>query len=87
LVQCTGKAHGRENAPEAHYEVSDNADEGTARGRPIGLRERGVLWEVFKRHYGAGGDPLILVAHAAGGLRQALLNGLRDAASDLFRRC
>jgi len=24
---------------------------------------RGVLWEVFKRHYGAGGDPLILVAH------------------------
>jgi len=26
---------------------------------------RGVLWEVFKRHYGAGGDPLILVAHGA----------------------
>jgi hypothetical protein len=25
---------------------------------------RGVLWEVFKRHYGAGGDPRILVAHA-----------------------
>jgi hypothetical protein len=24
-----------------------------------------VLWEVFKRHYGAGGDPLILVAHGA----------------------
>jgi hypothetical protein len=24
---------------------------------------RGVLWEVFKRHYGAGGDPFILVAH------------------------
>ena len=24
---------------------------------------RGVLWEVFKRHYGPGGDPLILVAH------------------------
>jgi hypothetical protein len=24
---------------------------------------RGVLWDVFKRHYGAGGDPLILVAH------------------------
>jgi hypothetical protein len=24
---------------------------------------RGVLWEVFKRHHGAGGDPLILVAH------------------------
>jgi hypothetical protein len=26
---------------------------------------RGVLWEVFKRHYGAGGDPRILVAHGA----------------------
>jgi len=26
---------------------------------------RGVLWEVFKRHYGAGGDPLILVAHGS----------------------
>jgi hypothetical protein len=26
---------------------------------------RGVLWEVFKRHYGPGGDPLILVAHGA----------------------
>src|SRR5258708_26108471 len=26
---------------------------------------RGVLWDVFKRHYGAGGDPLILVAHGA----------------------
>src|SRR5262245_4383100 len=26
---------------------------------------RGGLWEVFKRHYGAGGDPLILVAHGA----------------------
>ncbi len=26
---------------------------------------RGVLWEVFKRHHGAGGDPLILVAHGA----------------------
>src|SRR5258707_9295562 len=26
---------------------------------------RGVLWEMFKRHYGAGGDPLILVAHGA----------------------
>ena len=26
---------------------------------------RGVLWEVFKRHYGEGGDPLILVAHVA----------------------
>jgi hypothetical protein len=25
---------------------------------------RGVLWEVYKRHYGAGGDPLILVAHS-----------------------
>jgi hypothetical protein len=25
---------------------------------------RGVLWEVFKRHYGADGDPRILVAHA-----------------------
>jgi len=25
---------------------------------------RGVLWDVFRRHYGAGGDPLILVAHA-----------------------
>jgi hypothetical protein len=24
--------------------------------------KRGVLWEVHKRHYGAGGDPLILVA-------------------------
>jgi hypothetical protein len=24
---------------------------------------RGVLWDVFRRHYGAGGDPLILVAH------------------------
>ena len=24
---------------------------------------RGALWDVFKRHYGAGGDPLILVAH------------------------
>jgi hypothetical protein len=22
-----------------------------------------VLWDVFRRHYGAGGDPLILVAH------------------------
>src|SRR5262249_16150390 len=26
---------------------------------------RGVLWEVFKRHYGTGDDPLILVAHGA----------------------
>src|SRR3954453_14884663 len=26
---------------------------------------RGVLWEMFKRHHGAGGDPLILVAHGA----------------------
>jgi hypothetical protein len=26
---------------------------------------RGVLWDLFKRHYGAGGDPLILVAHGA----------------------
>ena len=26
---------------------------------------RGALWDVFKRHYGAGGDPLILVAHGA----------------------
>src|ERR1700756_2878921 len=26
---------------------------------------RGVLWEGFKRHYGTGGDPLILVAHGA----------------------
>jgi hypothetical protein len=25
---------------------------------------RGVLWDVFRRHYGAGGDPRILVAHA-----------------------
>jgi len=25
---------------------------------------RGVLWEMYKRHYGAGGDPLILVAHS-----------------------
>jgi hypothetical protein len=24
-----------------------------------------VLWEVFKRHYGAVGEPLILVAHGA----------------------
>jgi hypothetical protein len=24
---------------------------------------RGVLWEVFRRHYGARGDPLVLVAH------------------------
>src|SRR5258708_26958156 len=26
---------------------------------------RGALWEGFKRHYGPGGDPLILVAHGA----------------------
>src|SRR6516162_1272716 len=26
---------------------------------------RGALWDVFKRHYGAAGDPLILVAHGA----------------------
>jgi hypothetical protein len=26
---------------------------------------RGALWDVFKRHYGADGDPLILVAHGA----------------------
>src|SRR5436190_4059227 len=26
---------------------------------------RGVLWEMFRRHHGAGGDPLILVAHGA----------------------
>ena len=26
---------------------------------------RGALWDVFKRHYGPGGDPLILVAHGA----------------------
>ena len=26
---------------------------------------RGALWDVFKRHYGANGDPLILVAHGA----------------------
>jgi hypothetical protein len=25
---------------------------------------RGVLWEMYKRHHGAGGDPLILVAHS-----------------------
>ena len=28
-------------------------------------RARDALWDVFKRHYGAGGDPLILVAHGA----------------------
>lgn len=27
--------------------------------------KRGVLYETHKRHYGAGGDPLILVAHGA----------------------
>src|SRR5207344_2640704 len=26
---------------------------------------RGVLWDLFKRHYGLDGDPLILVAHGA----------------------
>jgi hypothetical protein len=26
---------------------------------------RGVLWDVFRRHYGPNGDPLILVAHGA----------------------
>src|SRR5262249_10844622 len=26
---------------------------------------RGALWDAFKRHYGAGGDSLILVAHGA----------------------
>ncbi len=26
---------------------------------------RGALWDVFRRHYGANGDPLILVAHGA----------------------
>ena len=26
---------------------------------------RGVLWDLFKRHYGSDGDPLILVAHGA----------------------
>ena len=26
---------------------------------------RGVLWEMFRRHHGAGGDPLILVVHGA----------------------
>jgi hypothetical protein len=26
---------------------------------------RGVLWETYRRHYGAGGDPLILVAQGA----------------------
>jgi hypothetical protein len=26
---------------------------------------RGVLWDVFRRHYGPDGDPLILVAHGA----------------------
>jgi hypothetical protein len=26
---------------------------------------RGVLWDMFKRHYGANGDPLTLVAHGA----------------------
>jgi hypothetical protein len=26
---------------------------------------RGALWDVFRRHYGADGDPLILVAHGA----------------------
>jgi hypothetical protein len=26
---------------------------------------RGALWDVFKRHYGVFGDPLILVAHGA----------------------
>jgi hypothetical protein len=26
---------------------------------------RGVLWDMFKRHYGADGDPLTLVAHGA----------------------
>jgi hypothetical protein len=26
---------------------------------------RDALWDVFKRHYGPGGDPLILVAHGA----------------------
>ena len=26
---------------------------------------RGVLWEMFRRHHDAGGDPLILVAYGA----------------------
>ena len=26
---------------------------------------RGVLWDLFKRHYGSDGDPLTLVAHGA----------------------
>jgi hypothetical protein len=26
---------------------------------------RGVLWDMYKRHYGAAGDPLLLVAHGA----------------------
>jgi hypothetical protein len=26
---------------------------------------RGVLWDVFRRHYGEGGDPRIIVAHGA----------------------
>jgi hypothetical protein len=26
---------------------------------------RGVLWDLFKRHYGKDGDPLTLVAHGA----------------------
>jgi hypothetical protein len=34
-------------------------------GGPLIRTRDEALWEVFKRHYGAGGDPLILVAHGA----------------------
>src|SRR6478752_600539 len=47
---------------------------------------RGVLWEVFKRHHGAGGDPLILVAHGASRtLNPSLLQRVVDRALEKDR--
>ena len=57
--------------PTAVVEILNAVEPGLATtGGPLILASspharRGVLWEVFKRHYGAGGDPLILVAHGA----------------------
>jgi hypothetical protein len=35
------------------------------RGASSPHARRGVLWDAFKRQYGAAGDPLCLVAHGA----------------------
>jgi hypothetical protein len=48
-----------------HQHVEISADRWSADPRLLADARRGALWDVFKRHYGTGGDPLILVAHGA----------------------